>query len=219
MARIVRTEPLRRTQLLTLTSTRTRKDAPADPILPISSGDMDQLQNSPWPGLMEQRCHPSEFLAMIMGPGPWTLTPEFQLPETCRELHFTTENLAANITITHSLRITVSASEKDTTDGRKCFKMVELIPLQILSVRSISFTPSFSFTKSVWAKKKKKVSLQTRIHILTRLLGYTDRQFRRTLFMSVSIEPQVDSYPATITPRRQQRQSSARLVVCSRLPI
>jgi arrestin-related trafficking adapter 3/6 len=128
MYRIVRTEPLRRTQLLCL-----RNRQPSEPILPLSSSCTPE--NSHWLSLL---CPNVVQPATLSSRGPWEFSHELQFPETCSDVHFSSANPAGNITITHNLKIIVSLLLPAGEDFRKgTAKRVEVVnnmPVQIISV-------------------------------------------------------------------------------------
>ena len=143
--KVARGEPIHRTALLIAKDDH--KDAPA--ILPLQSDDPNILRSSPLatfippnPDEVEAESELSEMTSSLMGPGPWTLHKEMQLPRNCRTLRFTNKNRRSNITITHVLKCMIRVERGDDsvldekTGKRKLFDIVVQIPIHILSVSS-----------------------------------------------------------------------------------
>lgn len=135
MKRIAHTDPLTRIELLTLKDT----GKVPRPILPLDSDDSDVFKNSPLCALTQPEDDLSEFAATYLGPGPWTLTSNLQLPTSCRRMHMTNKNRKSSILITHLLKCVIRVERGDVhVDGklgkRRLFDITAQIPIQILSV-------------------------------------------------------------------------------------
>ncbi|KAF8229035.1 hypothetical protein L208DRAFT_1364283 [Tricholoma matsutake] len=136
MKRIAHTDPLTRIELLTLKDT----GKVPRPILPLDSDDSDVFKNSPLCALTQPEDDLSEFAATYLGPGPWTLTSNLQLPTSCRRMHMTNKNRKSSILITHLLKCVIRVERGDVhVDGklgkRRLFDITAQIPIQILSCR------------------------------------------------------------------------------------
>lgn len=137
MKRIAHTEPLTRIELLVL------RDAGKEPrpILPLESDDEEVLKNSPLYALTQPEDDLSEVVANYLGPGPWTLTSNLKLPNSCRQIHMSNKNRKSNIVITHQLKCILRVERGDNTHvdpksgKRRLFDITAHIPIQILSVR------------------------------------------------------------------------------------
>ena len=144
MNRIAHTEPLTRIELLTL------RDAGKvlRPILPLESDNEDVFKNSPLYALTRPEDDPSEVAASYLGPGPWTLTSNLKLPNSCSQIHMSNKNRRSNIVITHQLKCIFRVERGDDlhldakSGKRKLFDITAQMPIQILSVRPsmLSFT-------------------------------------------------------------------------------
>ncbi|KAF8520275.1 hypothetical protein BU17DRAFT_89281 [Hysterangium stoloniferum] len=83
-----------------------------------------------------------EALASLMGPGPWVLTQNLELPSECGKIHFTYKHRNAAITVNHSLKIAFRAERGDDqaidskTSKRRLFDIVVQTPILILSCHS-----------------------------------------------------------------------------------
>lgn len=135
MKRVVRTDPIRRIILMSLK--HGEKDCP--PLLPLDSDDPEAFKNSPLYALLNPEDDASELASSFMGPGPWTLHTELQLPSSCDQINFTNRNKKSNISITHTLKIIFRVERGDDqfidqkTGKRKMFDIVVQTPVHILS--------------------------------------------------------------------------------------
>lgn len=134
--RLARTDPLTRIGLLAMKTPQ--KDGPH--ILPLDLDDPQAFANSPFVDCVPPGEDVSEYASSLMGPGPWRIQKELQLPEACNVLHFTNRNRRSNIVVTHMLKIIFRVERGDdqavdsTTGKRKLFDIVVQTPIHILSV-------------------------------------------------------------------------------------
>jgi len=135
-----RKDPKRRFVLLSLVS----KDENS-PLLPLPEM-ATSVTDHPLHSLFEANDNASEFMANLMGPGPWTFPMSLTVPGACGMLHFSNKNKRAPIEITHTLKVTIRAQRGDDqhmdseSGKRKRFDIVMRMPVQILSVRLCVFT-------------------------------------------------------------------------------
>ncbi|KZT05351.1 uncharacterized protein LAESUDRAFT_780573 [Laetiporus sulphureus 93-53] len=133
--RIARTDPITRISLMSLKYPQ--KDAP--PILPLDPDDPHAFERSPFVDLLEPSDDPGEYASNMMGPGPWTVKKDIQLPDSCSQLHFTNRNKRSNIFVSHMLKIIFRVERGDDqaidahTGKRKMFDIVVQTPIHILS--------------------------------------------------------------------------------------
>lgn len=134
--RLARTDPLTRIGLLAMKTPQ--KYGPH--ILPLDLDDPQAFANSPFVDCVPPGEDVSEYASSLMGPGPWRIQKELQLPEACNVLHFTNRNRRSNIVVTHMLKIIFRVERGDdqavdsTTGKRKLFDIVVQTPIHILSV-------------------------------------------------------------------------------------
>lgn len=134
--RVARTDPLTRIALLGMKNPQ--KDGPH--ILPLDSDDPQAFAHSPFVDCVPPGEDVGEYASSLMGPGPWRIQKELQLPEACNVLHFTNRNRRSNIFVTHMLKIIFRVERGDdqavdpTTGKRKLFDIVVQTPIHILSV-------------------------------------------------------------------------------------
>jgi hypothetical protein len=89
-----------------------------------------------------------------MGPGPWVLASDLQLPVECGKIHFTYKHKGASITVSHILKIVFRVERGDDqcldpkTGKRRLFDIVVQTPIHILSVSSL---PSLSLPQLILA--------------------------------------------------------------------
>jgi hypothetical protein len=91
-----------------------------------------------------------------MGPGPWALTHELQLPAECGKIQFTYKHKGSHICVSHTLKIVFRVERGDDkcvdpkTGRRRMFDIVVQTPIHILSVSNIPcLVCSYSSTRSV----------------------------------------------------------------------
>ncbi|KAI0000962.1 hypothetical protein BJV77DRAFT_971841 [Russula vinacea] len=80
----------------------------------------------------------SEFMANLMGPGPWTLQMCLTVPNACGMLHFSNKNRRAPIEVSHLLKVVLRAQRGDELvdpqSGKpKQFDIVIRMPVHVLS--------------------------------------------------------------------------------------
>lgn len=144
MRRLARADPVRHNLLLSIKSGARGKEA--EPILPLSSDDMDAFMKSPMYSMLTPDDDPSEMASSLMGPGPWSFQHNLQIPASCTRVHFTNRNRTSNMTITHTLKITMRVERGDDevmdakSGRRKLFDILVHLPVQILSVSSKFFS-------------------------------------------------------------------------------
>jgi len=99
------------------------------------------VTDHPLHSLVEANDNTSEFMANLMGPGPWTFLMALTVPGSYGMLHFSNKNKRAPIEITHTLQITIRAQRGDDqhidpeSGKRRQFDIVMRMPVYILSVR------------------------------------------------------------------------------------
>ncbi|KAJ3536359.1 hypothetical protein NM688_g6850 [Phlebia brevispora] len=132
--RLVRTDPITRVVLLSL------KDPHKDhPLLPLESDDIEAFKGSALYGTVTSDDDLSEVVSNLMGPGPWSVRKNIELPKSCSDLHFTNKNKKSNIVISHTLKVIFRVQRGDdqeldaTTGKRKMFDIVVQTPIHILS--------------------------------------------------------------------------------------
>lgn len=130
-----RKDPKRRFELLSLKS----RDENS-PLLPLPEV-VASATNHPLCSLINGSDDTSEFMANLMGPGPWTFQMCLTVPSACQRLHFSNKNRRAPIEVSHTLKIVVRAQRGDDQhvdpeSGKpKQFDIVMRVPVHILSVR------------------------------------------------------------------------------------
>ncbi|CDO78015.1 hypothetical protein BN946_scf184907.g5 [Trametes cinnabarina] len=133
--RVARTDPINRVSLLALKYPK--KDGP--PILPLNSDDPDVLRQSPLMEVIDPDDDLGEIVSSLMGPGPWTIRKDLQLPKAGESLHTTNKNRRSNISVSHMLKIIFRVERGDDnavdpqTGKRKLFDIVVQTPVHILS--------------------------------------------------------------------------------------
>ncbi|OJT05477.1 hypothetical protein TRAPUB_3706 [Trametes pubescens] len=133
--RISRTDPIIRNSLLALKYAK--KDGP--PILPLLSDDPDAFRQSPLIDIIDPSDDLGQVVSNLMGPGPWTIRKNLQLPKTGESLHTTNKNKRSNISVSHMLKIIFRVERGDDcavdpqTGKRKLFDIVVQTPVHILS--------------------------------------------------------------------------------------
>ncbi|THH33044.1 hypothetical protein EUX98_g1120 [Antrodiella citrinella] len=134
--RVARTDTVSRIPLMTMNPGRD------DVLLPLSSDDAEAFLRSPLHALLGPGDDPSDMASGFMGPGPWTIQQEIQLPESCASLHFTNKNKKSNMIVTHMLKVVfrvqrdreVDADGKESKDPKKkLYDIVVQTPIHILS--------------------------------------------------------------------------------------
>ncbi|KAL4252367.1 hypothetical protein ABKN59_004884 [Abortiporus biennis] len=132
--RVARTDTINRIPLLTLQVPQ--KDVP---LLPLQSEEYNALMHSPLREILHPEDDISDATANFMGPGPWVLQKDLQLPKSCEVLHFTNKNKRSNIMISHLLKIIFRVQRGDDRDvdpntgKRKLYDIVVQTPVHILS--------------------------------------------------------------------------------------
>ncbi|KAI0368997.1 hypothetical protein BV20DRAFT_1044663 [Pilatotrama ljubarskyi] len=133
--RIARTDPINRISLLALKYPK--KDGP--PILPLLSDDPDAFRQSPLAEVVDPSEDLGEVVSSLMGPGPWTLRKNLQLPKAGDSLHTTNKNRRSNISVSHMLKVIFRVERGDdyavdpASGKRKLFDIVVQTPVHILS--------------------------------------------------------------------------------------
>jgi hypothetical protein len=122
---------MRRTRLLGLVNHRSHGWRPSDPILPLLAHDFEAFRTSPWFTLQGPNNDSSAMEAMAKSSGPWKFHHVLQLPKDAR---FTTESVAGNITIRHTLKVAISLDGGEDRHGSKRTEVVMQSPLKILPV-------------------------------------------------------------------------------------
>ena len=135
--RIARTDGIKKFELLNVRY----HDKVPPPLLPLTS----DYEGSPLYGLVDAP-NDSEAASSLMGPGPWVLQSELQLPKSCAQMHFTNKHKRSNIGINHTLKIIFRVERGDDafidarTGKRKHFDIVVQTPIHILSVSLTALT-------------------------------------------------------------------------------
>ncbi|KAH8818656.1 hypothetical protein DL96DRAFT_1820085 [Flagelloscypha sp. PMI_526] len=112
------------------------------PILPIESDDPDAFIKSPLHQFLSEHDDISEMTSTLMGPGPWTLRKNLELPSSCSLLHWTHLNRKSLILISHVLKCIIRVERGDDhemdkkTGKRKLYDIVIQTGIEIGSVRS-----------------------------------------------------------------------------------
>ncbi|OCH90613.1 hypothetical protein OBBRIDRAFT_819245 [Obba rivulosa] len=133
--RVARSDPIIKVPLLSLKSSH--KDGP--PILPLSIDDPDAFRKSPFIEIVGPDDDLGEYASTLMGPGPWVIRQELQLPKANGPLHFTNKNRRSNIFVSHVLKIVFRVERGDDsaidpqTGKRKLFDIVVQTPVHLLS--------------------------------------------------------------------------------------
>jgi len=128
-----RKDPERQVELLSLQS----KDEDT-PLLPLPQVVTPATESTLHP-LLRTYDDPSEFMASLMGPGPWKLQMALTVPDIPGTLHFSNKNKRAPIDITHTLKVVVRVQRGDEQDldpltGRpKQYDIVMRAPVHMLS--------------------------------------------------------------------------------------
>lgn len=148
----MRTDPVTRVVLLSL------KDAHKDhPLLPLETDEIEAFKESALYGTVDSDDDLSEVISNLMGPGPWSIRKDIELPKSCNELHFTNKNKKSNITISHTLKIIFRVQRGDdqeldaTTGKRKMFDIVVQTPIHILSVSTSGIETTSILTQDFYS--------------------------------------------------------------------
>ena len=138
--RVARSDPVTKVPLLSLKAAN--KDGA--PILPLSPDDPDAFRKSPFMEVVGPDDDLGEYASSLMGPGPWVIRKDMQLPKANGPLHFTNKNRRSNIQVSHVLKIVFRVERGDDsaidpqTGKRKLFDIVVQTPVHLLSV-SVSY--------------------------------------------------------------------------------
>ncbi|EMD33151.1 hypothetical protein CERSUDRAFT_160706 [Gelatoporia subvermispora B] len=133
--RVARSDPVAKVPLLSLKTAN--KDGP--PILPLSADDPDAFRKSPFVEVLGPDQDAGEYASSLMGPGPWVIRKELQLPKANGPLRFTNKNKKSNISVSHVLKIVFRVERGDDsaidpqTGRRKLFDIVVQTPVHLLS--------------------------------------------------------------------------------------
>lgn len=133
--RVARTDTLKKFELLSIRHT----EKEPVPLLPLTT----DYSTSPLRGYVDAPDE-SEAASSLMGPGPWAVQHELQLPKSCARMHFTNKHKRSNIGITHTLKIIFRVERGDDlfvdakTGRRKHFDIVVQTPIHILSVHTLN---------------------------------------------------------------------------------
>ncbi|KAF8581093.1 hypothetical protein K439DRAFT_1393126 [Ramaria rubella] len=131
---VTREQPIKRHELLAIRHTLTEKNSP--PILPILPEHVSII--TPYIDSTSSSTI-DEALSTLMGPGPWVLNHDLQLPTDCNKLHFTYKHKGSNISVSHILKIVFRVERGDDqfldpkTGKRRLFDIVVQTPIHILS--------------------------------------------------------------------------------------
>lgn len=132
---VTREQPVKRFELLSIR----HQERNSPPILPLSPEHAALF--TPYidtSGLVSST--PDEALSSLMGPGPWVLSHDLQLPTDCGRVHFTYKHKSANIIVHHTLKIVFRVERGDNqavdpkSGKRRLFDIVIQTPIQLLSV-------------------------------------------------------------------------------------
>ena len=107
------------------------------PILPLTSEEVDAFRKSPLYRLVNPSGDESEVASSYMGPGPWTICHELQVPDSCSVLHPSNQTKGSNIMVNHTLTVTMRVEkeeESEASERKKFYDIIIHIPIQILSV-------------------------------------------------------------------------------------
>jgi hypothetical protein len=121
-----------------------QNDGGRKPLLPLSSDDPLDYENSPLAALRPRGANSSEVASQLSGPGPWALRAKLLLPADCRLLHPTSRGRDCTIQVTHMLCFTMylrrgDDSKVDPKTGKpKLVWTTVRMPVHILSVRCLS---------------------------------------------------------------------------------
>ncbi|KAI0343649.1 hypothetical protein BDW22DRAFT_1356137 [Trametopsis cervina] len=133
--KVARTDPIARILLLVINPPRHKEH----PILPLNSEDAETYKTTPLYNSASSPEELSERMSDLMGPGPWTVQKNLQLPKSCNEIHFTNKNKKSNIMVSHTLKVIFRVQRGDdeaidkNTGKRKMFDIVIQTPIHILS--------------------------------------------------------------------------------------
>jgi hypothetical protein len=138
MKRVARSDP--RTHIVLLSA----KSNDGSPILPIESDDPNAFRESPLHQFLGNEDDISEMTSSLMGPGPWTLHKDLELPSSCSVLHWTNLNKRSNVLINHVLKCVIRVErgddlEVDKKTGKK--KLFDIIIQTEVDIRSVSSAP------------------------------------------------------------------------------
>jgi arrestin-related trafficking adapter 3/6 len=147
-----RKDPDRRSELFSLVSKD--EDTPLLPLPQIVAQETESTLHH----LIKDDDDLSEFMASLMGPGPWTLQMAVTVP-SADGMHFSNKNKRAPIEIAHTLKVVVRVQREDEqaidqqTVKPKKYDIVMRTPVHILSVRSLIFFENFGgkdFLADTW---------------------------------------------------------------------
>ncbi|KAF8891808.1 hypothetical protein BD779DRAFT_1513256 [Infundibulicybe gibba] len=146
MQRIARTDPIIQVDLLVLKS----KSKPSTSILPLQSDDTDAFKQSPLSVLLNPGDDVSELVSNLMGPGPWKICRDLQLPSQCSALRYTNKNRRSNIVISHTLKCVIRLERGEDlhtdpkTGKQKLYDIIVQTPIQILSTFPVPLQSNWS---------------------------------------------------------------------------
>ena len=129
--RVARAEPVHKFDMLAV---RHYTKEPLQ-ILPL----ITDYSESPLKGFIEAE-DDSEAASSLIGPGPWDVIANLELPKSCQKMHFTNKHKKSNISISHNLKLVFRVERGDDqyvdakTGMRKHFDIVVQTPMHILSV-------------------------------------------------------------------------------------
>ncbi|KAH8818657.1 hypothetical protein DL96DRAFT_1560208 [Flagelloscypha sp. PMI_526] len=107
------------------------------PILPIESDHSEAFRMSPLHQFLDEDDDISTMTSNLMGPGPWTLRKNLELPSSCSLLHWTHLNRKSLILISHVLKCIIRVERGDDhemdkkTGKRKLYDLVIHTPIYI----------------------------------------------------------------------------------------
>ena len=112
------------------------EDPQKSPLYSLVHGDLEYTGQSE-----EERA--TQLASEWMGPGPWPLRMNVEIPSTCGSLHATNMNKKANITIHHTLKIIIRVEKEGIGHGehsrKEMYEIVVQYPLHLLSVSVFIF--------------------------------------------------------------------------------
>ncbi|KAG6381964.1 hypothetical protein JVT61DRAFT_592 [Boletus reticuloceps] len=135
-----RSDAMRRATLLVIKHDRF-DEGHGKPILPLMSDESDAFRKSPLYCLLQPGEDESEVASSLMGPGPWTIRHQLQLPDSCSTLHPSNRTKGSNVMVNHTLRLVLRVEKEEgtvTTGRKKMHDIIIHIPIQILSCHCTS---------------------------------------------------------------------------------
>jgi len=110
----------------------TEEDPRKSPLYALVREDLEYTGQS-----LEERA--SELTSEWMGPGPWPLRFNVEIPNTYRALRPTNMNRKGNITVCHALKVIIRVEKGDTGDAddskkKRVYDIVIQYPVHLLSV-------------------------------------------------------------------------------------